>query len=97
VVSVSGKRLFCVTRAHSELLALPADRQHPRADPAFIVKDWGESDVLLQINSKPVQQGDSSRASYENTATGTDLIIWVTMKSSDTVTFSISPKSSIAD
>lgn len=61
-------------------------------NPAFVVKDWGESDVLLQVNSKPVQQGESFRVGYEETATGKDLILWLKMKASETARFSISPK-----
>ena len=61
-------------------------------NPAFIVKDWGESDVSLQIDSKPVERGDNFRVGYEETATGKDLIIWLKMKTSQTVKFSISPK-----
>lgn len=66
-------------------------------NPAFIVKDWGESDVSLEIDSKPVQRGDNFRVGYEDTATGTDLIIWLKMKSSDTVKFSLSPKSPVPE
>ena len=61
-------------------------------NPAFIVKDWGESDVSLEVNSKPIQQGDDFRVGYEETATGKDLIIWLKMKTNDPVAFSIASK-----
>ena len=61
-------------------------------NPAFIVKDWGHSGVSLKVNSKPVRQNNDFRIGYEETATGTDLIIWVKMQSHDRARFSISPK-----
>lgn len=61
-------------------------------NPAFVIKNWGKSGVLLRINSKPVQEGESFRVGYEDTPTGTDLVMWLKMKTSDTVHFSISPK-----
>jgi len=57
----------------------------------------GESDVLLQMNSKPVQQGEDFRVGHEDTPTGTDLIIWLKMKSCDPVKFSIAPRSPIPE
>jgi hypothetical protein len=41
--------------------------------------------------------GDNFRVGYEDTATGTDLIVWLKMKSSDTVKFSLSPKSPVPE
>ena len=61
-------------------------------NPAFLVKDWGESDVSLEVNSKPMQQGDDFRLGYEETPTGKDLIIWLKMKTSEPVAFSLAPK-----
>lgn len=62
-------------------------------NPAFIVKDWGHADVSLEVNSKPVRQSDHFRVGYEETATGTDLIIWLKMRTSEAASFSISPQS----
>ena len=60
-------------------------------NPTFIVKDWGDSDVSLQIDSKPVHEGDNFRVGHEETATGKDLVIWLKMRTNETVKFSISP------
>lgn len=61
-------------------------------NPAFVVKDWGDTDVTLEVDSKLRQQGHDFRVGYEETPTGTDLIIWLKMKTGDPVKFSISPK-----
>jgi len=61
-------------------------------NPAFLVKDWGESDAALQINSQPLQPGPDFRVGHEETPTGQDLIIWLKMQTNHTVKVSISPK-----
>jgi hypothetical protein len=61
-------------------------------NPAFVVKNWGKSDVSLEVNAKPMQLGEDFRVGYEKRPTGTDLIIWLKMKTNDAVEFSISPK-----
>lgn len=60
-------------------------------NPVFIVKDWGEADFRLQIDSKPVLQGENFRVGYEESPTGKDLIVWLKMETSETVRFSILP------
>jgi len=40
-----------------------------------------------------VQHGDNFRVGYEETPTGKDLILWLKLKSSKTVKFSITRKS----
>jgi hypothetical protein len=61
-------------------------------NPTFIVKDWGDSDVSLAIDSKTVQRDENFRVGYEETPTGKDLILWLKLKSSKTVKFSITPQ-----
>jgi hypothetical protein len=61
-------------------------------NPAFVVKDWGESDVSLKVNSKRLRKGVDFRVGYEETATCEDLIIWVKMKGRETVKFSLAPQ-----
>jgi len=60
-------------------------------NPAFIVKDWGTSGVELKVDGKSVKVGKDFRIGYEETHTGTDLILWLKMKSNKTVKFSLSP------
>jgi hypothetical protein len=60
-------------------------------NPAFIVKDWGRSGVELKVDGKPVKQGKDFRIGYEETHTGTDMVLWVKMKKNKTVKFSLWP------
>ena len=61
-------------------------------NPAFIVKDWDESEVELKVDGKTIEQGKAFRVGYEQTPTGKDLIIWLKMKTNETTRFSIAPK-----
>jgi hypothetical protein len=61
-------------------------------NPAFVIKNWGDSDVDLKVNGKIKERGGDYRVGYEESPSGTDLIIWLKMKSSTAVTFSLSPK-----
>jgi hypothetical protein len=60
-------------------------------NPAFVVKDWGESDVVVKVNGERIERGKDYRAGYEETASGIDLVIWIEMKSTEQARFSISP------
>jgi len=60
-------------------------------NPAFIVKDWGRSGVELKVDGKTVKQGKDFRVGYEETHTGSDLVIWLKMKTNKTVKFSLWP------
>jgi hypothetical protein len=61
-------------------------------NPAILIKDWGDSGVELKVDGEPVERGKDFRVGYEETHTGKDLVIWLKMKTSETVEFSISPK-----
>jgi len=60
-------------------------------NPAFIVKDWETSGVELKVDSKSMEVDKDFRIGYEEMHTGSDLILWLKMKSNKTVKFSISP------
>ena len=61
-------------------------------NPTLIVKDWDDSDVVLTVNGKVLEQGEAFRVGYEQTPTGKDLIIWLKMKTTETTEFLIAPK-----
>ena len=60
-------------------------------NPAIVVKDWGTSGVKLKVDGKTVKQGKDFRVGYEETHTGSDLVLWLKMKSDKTLRFSLSP------
>ena len=60
-------------------------------NPAFLVKDWGRSGVELKVDGKAVKRGKDFRVGYEETHTGTDLVLWLKMKTNKAVKFSLWP------
>lgn len=60
-------------------------------NPAIVVKGWGKAGVALKINDKPVKQGRNFRVGYEKTNKGTDLVVWLKVKSTESILISISP------
>jgi hypothetical protein len=60
-------------------------------NPAFIVKDWGTSGVELKVDGKGVEVGEDFRVGYEQTHTGTDLILWLKCKTQKAMHFEIGP------
>ncbi|MHC4465892.1 MAG: hypothetical protein ACYSYW_04990 [Planctomycetota bacterium] len=62
-------------------------------NPAFVIRDWGESDVIVKVDGKSFECGKDFHAGYEKTPTGTDLILWLKMKSTEEISIVISPSS----
>jgi len=62
-------------------------------NPTFIVKDWDESKVKLEVDGKIVQPGKDFRIGYEETPSGYDLILWLQMSSSKPMQFKLIPVS----
>ncbi|MHC5074597.1 MAG: hypothetical protein ACYTFE_07210 [Planctomycetota bacterium] len=61
-------------------------------NPAFVLKDWGASDVELKVDGKSMEAGKDFRFGYEKTHTGSDLILWLIMKSDKPLSLAISPR-----
>jgi hypothetical protein len=58
-------------------------------NPAFIVKDWGKAPVALEIDGKPIKQGKDFRVGYEDTEDDTNLVIWLKLKSTKSITLEL--------
>ena len=54
-------------------------------NPAIIVKGWGRAPVALEINDRPIKQGTDFRVGYENTKDGTNLVLWLKLKSTKSI------------
>jgi len=72
---------------------LAATEDTPVVNPAFVIKNWGDSDVELKINGKPVKRGKRFRFGHNHDMQDSDLIVWLKRKSTKPLTISISPKS----
>ena len=62
-------------------------------NPTFIVKDWDTPGVELKVDGKLVEAGKDFRIGYEETPTGTDLVLWLRMSSSNPTKFTLTPVS----
>lgn len=67
---------------HFELLA---DQNSPVVNPAFLVKNWGDSKVRLTINGAVLEQGAHFRTGHMPHENGTDLIVWIQFESDEQV------------
>ena len=58
----------------------PASNELPLVNPAFIIKNWGNAGVTLQINRQPIERGKNFRFGHRRTPHGTDLIVWLRLE-----------------
>lgn len=70
---------------------LNASDSSPVINPAFIFKDWGSKEIILEINGKRINRGDSFRYGYVKRQEDTDLIVWVMVEAFNPLTIRILP------
>jgi hypothetical protein len=54
-------------------------------NPAFVVKNWGDGGVELKIDGRKIKRGKKFRVGYEDTEDGTNLVIWLKLKSTKSI------------
>jgi hypothetical protein len=54
-------------------------------NPAIVVKGWGKAPVALEIDGKPIKRGKKFRVGYEEAEDGTNLILWLKLKSTKSI------------
>ena len=47
----------------------------------FVIKDWGGGPAVVNVNGQAVEPGKNLRIGREKWRSGTDLIIWMKMRS----------------
>jgi len=70
---------------------LLASKEHPVVNPAFIIKNWGESGARLKIDRRKIRRGRNFRIGHRYTPAGCDLIVWIQKKSTRPMKVSLSP------
>ena len=50
-------------------------------NPAFVVRDWGDADVILRIDGKEIERGKSFRFGHNRRLAGSDLVVWIELES----------------
>ena len=58
-------------------LTINASQESPLYNPAFVISNWGRSEISATFNGKNLKKHDQLRYGFEETLEGTDLIIWV--------------------
>ena len=71
---------------------LPASDEQPLVNPAFLIKNWGNDDITLEVNRQPIERGKALRYGYVQTPTGADLVIWIELEETKHTDIRISPK-----
>jgi hypothetical protein len=70
---------------------IPADEEHPIINPAFVIKNWGQSHAELILDGAKVKQGKKFRFGHRHTLEGTDLIVWLKVESTRRMEVAIIP------
>jgi len=70
---------------------LAASQNHPVVNPAFVIKNWGDTKAKLKINDNRVEPGKKFRFGHRRTLEGSDLIVWLKAESTKPVKISLSP------
>ena len=58
-------------------------------NPALVIKGWGQDGVELELDEKVIKLGKDYRLGYEPTAAGTNLIVWLKLRSKQPVNISL--------
>jgi hypothetical protein len=56
---------------------LAADAEHPVANPAVIVEDWGETEATIKVSRNGAAQPTHTRTGHRIRLEGTDLVAWI--------------------
>ncbi|MHC4069075.1 MAG: LamG domain-containing protein [Planctomycetota bacterium] len=81
-----SQRAYVLSATDSTIcVKVRASESSPVVNPAFVVKGWGKTDCALKINGKTIKRGKDFRFGHVRNSEGTDLVIWVKLKSKDTV------------
>jgi len=67
-----------------------ASEDSPVVNPAFVIKNWGDADVALEINGKTIPHGKNFRFGHPRTVKDKDLVVWVRTESTTPVNISLS-------
>ena len=70
---------------------LPATKESPVVNPAFLIRNWDQAQARLNINGKSFKRGKNFRFGHRHTLEGSDLIVWLKIESTDKLKVSLSP------
>lgn len=73
------------------LFALKASAESPVVNPAFVVKNWGDRAVQVEVNGKKMPQGKTCRVGQIRRINQYDLVLWLELESERPLNVSLTP------
>ena len=56
---------------------LDASGDAPLYNPAFVIKNWSDRDVTLELDGGGIKRGKNFRYGFRRAVDGSDLIVWI--------------------
>ena len=66
-----------------------ASKKSPVINPAFVIKNWSNTDVVLKLNGTILKKSEDYRIGFDKTFNGYNLIIWLEKQSESTMNIQI--------
>ncbi len=73
-------------------ITLQASPDSPVVNPAFVIKNWGDNQVSLEINGIEISQGRSFRIGHIRKINQYDLVVWIELESNSKVDLALKSK-----
>jgi hypothetical protein len=70
---------------------IAASKASPVRNLSFVIKNWGERGVSIQLDGKKITRGKKFRFGHRELMEGTDLIVFLEIESDKTVSIKLSP------
>jgi hypothetical protein len=71
---------------------LQAAEETPLENVVLYIKGWGDGNVAVKIDGRPVERGQGLKIGHVRTLEGTDLIVWVKQASVRPVRIDLEPR-----
>lgn len=85
-----GQRAYVLESKGSDVnVKIEASSESPVYNPAFVIKNWGDSDAAISIDDKAFKSNKTARFGYVDTAEGKNLIAWLKYRSNEPFNVSI--------
>ena len=68
---------------------IAASEKSPLVNPAIVIENWGNSHISIEIGGKTLTEDRDYFIGYDARLEGTDLIIWLKVKSEKTIMFDL--------
>jgi hypothetical protein len=68
---------------------LTANKEAPLITPAFVIKKWGQANVVIKMNGVILKKSEDYRVGYHQSIDGYNLIIWLKHQSDSPITIQI--------